>query len=246
VRRIAIFTLLLAGAARADVDGDDIDDHPLASDLRAAFGRDLSSCRGNECNFELSAVECTTRDTATTCRAGKRKASGTNAERLADHLREIANDAGPQTKPATVTIARIACSSYKIESQDRLRGHCWVERGPGDAAFDGVLTGLKTSDGLPLLEMCKLGGFCWTGTVHVTCKSDKCTLTCPAGSEGAEWLDACHLDPDHVVTVSDAAFAKQVHARTGAGGTISCFTSGGRIDGGVTSMVACDARPDHR
>jgi hypothetical protein len=61
VHRIAILAVLIAGAARADVNGDDVDDHPLASDLRAAFGRGLSSCRGGECSFDLSAVECTTR-----------------------------------------------------------------------------------------------------------------------------------------------------------------------------------------
>jgi hypothetical protein len=244
VKRIAVLAILAASAARADGDGDDVDDHPLASDLRAAFGRDVSSCRGNECNLELSAIECTTRGTATICRAGQHKASGANAERLAVHLRQIANDehrdGDPQKRPATVTIARIACRSYKLESQDKLRGHCSVERSPGDAELDGVLAGLRTNAGDPLLEMCKLGEFCWTGAVHVTCKSDKCTLTCPAGSEGAQWLDACHLAPDQVVTVTDPAFAKQVHARTGsATGTISCFSSGGSIDGGVTSLVAC-------
>jgi len=250
VKRIAIFTLLVAGAARADVDGDEIDDHPLASDLRAAFGRGLSSCHGDKCELELTAVECTTRGTATTCVAGKRKASGVNAARLADHLREMASyedGASPQTKASTVRIARIQCRSYKLESQARLRGHCSVERRPGDADFDGILTGLKTGDGNPLLETCKLGQFCWTGAVHVTCKSDECALTCPAGSEGAQWLDACHLAPDQVVPVTDAAFAKQVHARTGAAtGRISCFSSGGTIDGGVTSMVACDVQPDKR
>ena len=250
MKHIVIFTMLIASAARADVDGDDIDDHPLASDLRAAFGRAMSACRSTECSFELQAVQCTRRGAVTTCRSGKHRASGVNAERLANHLREIANYAvrknDPHATAPMVEIARIACRSYKIESQDRLRGHCWIERRPGDAELDGVLTSLKTNDGNPRLEVCKLGQFCWTGTVHVTCKSDKCTLTCPAGSEEAQWLDACHLDRGQVVTVADAAFAKQVHARTGSStGTISCFSSGGSIDGGVTSMVACDVQLDN-
>jgi hypothetical protein len=92
MHRIAILAVLVAGPARADVNGDGVDDHPLASDLRAAFGRGLSSCRGGECSFDLSAVECTTRGTATTCRAGTRTTSGASAERLAAHLREMASD----------------------------------------------------------------------------------------------------------------------------------------------------------
>jgi hypothetical protein len=62
----------------------------------------------------------------------------------------------------------------------------------------------------------------------------------------AQWLDACHLDPHQVVRLADAAFARQVHARTGSSmATIRCFSSGGSIEGGVTSMVACDAQRDN-
>jgi hypothetical protein len=226
VNRIVIAALLLIGTtARADVDGDDVDDHPLASDLRAAFGRGVSACRGNACTLDLANVACTTRGTATTCRAGQRTATGTKAAQLAAHLREIAD---------ADTIARIRCSSYKLETQDRLRGKCWVERGRGDSELEGVLR--------PFLEICKLGQFCWTGEAHVTCKSNKCTLECPAVAGSGTW-DACRLDAGQVVSVTDAKLARQVRARTGkTTATMSCFTSGGTIDGGVTSLVACTVR----
>jgi hypothetical protein len=247
VTRIAAVLVLIVGAARAD----EIDDHPLAGDLRAAFGRDVSSCRDHECNLDVSAVECTTRGTATSCRAGRRTASGATAERLADHLRGMtdfeARGSDTQPKAPVVAIARIACRSSKLASQDTLHGHCSVERRSGDAALDGVLSGLKTREGYPVLDVCKLGQFCWTGTVHATCNSDGCTLACPAGSEEAQWLDGCHLGKDQTVEVSDAAFARQLTARAGAAkGTISCFSTGGALDGGLTSMVACNVRPDSR
>jgi hypothetical protein len=232
VNRLAVLIVLLAGSARAD-DGDDVDDHPLAADLRAAFGRDLSVCRGTpghrECELVVAPVSCTTRDGATTCRAGKRKASGAAAERLSDHLRTMAENrtAVPDPKPATVTIASIVCSSYPLEGEPKLRGHCGVERTDGDAVFDRVLTDLKNDDGTPLLEMCKLGQFCWTGTVQATCKSNRCKLTCPPASDDSQWLDGCHLPG--AVTTTSAAFARNVHARAHAAtAQISCFTSAAR------------------
>jgi hypothetical protein len=51
----------------------------------------------------------------------------------------------------------------KIESQPARHGHCFVEHKPGDGEIEGALANLKTDDNYPLLDMCKLGQFCWTG-----------------------------------------------------------------------------------
>jgi hypothetical protein len=260
MRRIAVLAVLLAaGVAHADGDddNDDIDDHPLAIDLRSAFGHEISQCRGDKCALELTSVTCTTMAARTTCRAlapvhslsvpyglGPHKATGPAAKRLAAHLREVFNDReiNPPASP-TVTIARIGCTSFPNGSHDGARGHCSVERQRGDAALHDALAHLSTSEGMPLLEQCKLTAFCWTGVVRASCDGATCTLSCPAGSEDAEWTDKCHVPSDPTIRITDAGFAASVRARTGRStATIGCYTSGGTIDGGVTSMVACDVK----
>ncbi|HEY4244772.1 MAG TPA: hypothetical protein VGM88_33385 [Kofleriaceae bacterium] len=240
-RLVVAILVLLAGTVRARAD-DDVDDHPLAQDLRAAFGRDISRCHGDKCELELHRVTCTSRGAATTCRAaGTRTARGPHAVQLAAHLREIGGTPATATR---VALARISCVSTAVPTQPVRHGRCAVERTDGDGALDSDLDRLLTDDGSgPLVELCKLGEFCWTGTFHVACKRDACTFTCPPSTIGKDWLDACHLPDAAPVTQTNAPLAADLRARTGrSAATLSCSSSGGSIDGGLTSLVTCDAR----
>jgi hypothetical protein len=241
-RRAAIISAVLlcvAAVARADhgfgdEQLDDVDDEPLAQELRAAFGARISTCTPDgACALSLTELSCK----GSVCRArdaahgGKRLvARGAAAKTVREHLLDL----GSSHFAAGQTAAwEVQCHAEKGSNEKIRHGHCGVTLGDGDGELIGGVSGFGSN---------KLGGVWWTGDVIVTCGDGICHAQCAHGRLFLQYQD-CEGDPRDFPRTR--AFAEALARRGGASAAlISC--GGWRDqgwDGGLVDVAGCKVGP---
>jgi hypothetical protein len=214
----------------------DIDDNPLAQDLRGAFGANVSRCDANSCTSQVRALWCeTARDAchAIDRRSGRTlESTGKAAHRLALHLRGLGSASFDRDRVAAWDIA---CSASRFDagqgSAFPMHGHCVVQLKDGDAALAEALSTVGAS---------KLGGNWWTGREHVTCTGPRCHVACEAPRPDDDVWERCGEGGEPLLDLSGGAAVEVLRRRGGSSMTVQCRRWRSELwDGGLVDVVGC-------
>jgi hypothetical protein len=204
------------------------DDHTLAQALRAGFGPGIWRCAPGGCSIALAEVACASKRGILRCDA----VDHTSGDRK---LQATGTAAAGVSAALTSDLDRAEVATIDCEGHPHLPGtasvHCRIVGSVGDGLIDSAVAHFEVSS---------LGQRSRTPVpVEIRCTDSACVLATPDLRETVSGPDAAALS---------RALAKRRGQRCATSGTcrvtalVSCESSGGFADGGLTSVVACSVR----